>query len=46
MNEQRQKREHEMLLFDETAGMTEEIYDSEDAATVLNVSERFTSGAQ
>ena len=40
MNDQRHKREQEMN-FEETAGMTEEFFESEDATnTLLNLSER------
>jgi hypothetical protein len=40
MNDQRHKREQDMN-FEETAGMTEEMFESEDATTTLiNVSER------
>ena len=40
MKDQRHKREQDMN-FEETAGMTEEMFDSEDATTTLiNVSER------
>ncbi len=44
MIEQRCKKELE--AYEETAGLTEELYDSEDITTIMNVSDRIMGASQ